>query len=75
MQQLHFFADNELQTGLTNVGAKIGSSISKNTNILIVKDEFSKDTGKAIEAIKLGIPIMTKDEFLNQYTLFVPEIL
>ena len=63
------FRDNELQTGLSNVGAKIGSSISKNTNILIVKDEFSKDTGKAMEAIKLGIPIMTKEEFLNQYTL------
>ena len=59
------FRDNELQTGLANVGSKIGSSISKNTNILIVKDEFSKDTGKAIEAIKLGIPIMTKEEFLN----------
>ena len=61
------FRDNELQTGLANVGAKLGSSISKNTNILIVKDEISKDTGKALEAQKLDIPIMTREDFLNKY--------
>ena len=60
------FRDAELIELLKNVGAKLGSSISKNTFVLLVKD-LEQDTGKALEAKQLGIPIMTKDDFTNKY--------
>ena len=62
------FRDAELQELIKNVGAKLGSSISKNTFVLLVKDASAdQDTGKALEAKQLGIPIMTKDDFTNKY--------
>ncbi len=60
------FRDAELIELLKNVGAKLGSSISKNTFVVLVKD-LDQDTGKALEAKQLGIPIMTKDDFTNKY--------
>ena len=62
------FRDTELQELIKNVGAKLGSSISKNTFVVLVKDQSAEqDTGKALEAKQLGIPIMTKDDFTNKY--------
>jgi NAD-dependent DNA ligase len=62
------FRDAELQELIKNVGAKLGSSISKNTFVLLVKDASAEqDTGKALEAKQLGIQIMTKDDFTNKY--------
>ena len=62
------FRDAELQELIKNVGAKLGSSISKNTFVLLVKDQNAEqDTGKALEAKQLGIPIMTKYDFTNKY--------
>ena len=60
------FRDNTLEDKLKKTGSKIGSSVSKNTFIVLVKDK-EKETGKTNEAIKLGIPIMTLDEFNNKY--------
>ena len=60
------FRDAELLELIKKVGAKLGSSISKNTFVLLVKD-LEQDTGKALEATQLGIPIMTKDDFTNKY--------
>jgi NAD-dependent DNA ligase len=62
------FRDNELQDALKNVGAKIGSSVSSKTFIVLVKDK-DEDTGKANEARKLGVPLMTPEEFKNKYSL------
>jgi len=62
------FRDAELIELIKNVGAKLGSSISKNTFVLLVKDaSVDQDTGKALEAKQLGIPIMGKDDFTNKY--------
>jgi NAD-dependent DNA ligase/DNA polymerase/3'-5' exonuclease PolX len=62
------FRDTELIELIKNVGAKLGSSISKNTFVLLVKDlHAEQDTGKALEAKQLGIPIMTKDTFIKHY--------
>jgi NAD-dependent DNA ligase len=62
------FRDAELLELIKKVGAKLGSSISKNTFVLLVKDlNAEQDTGKALEAKQLGIPIMTKDDFTNKY--------
>jgi NAD-dependent DNA ligase len=60
------FRDDEIQQKLKNVGAKLGSSVSKNTFIVLVKN-IDEDTGKAAEARKLGIPLMTPEEFKNKY--------
>ena len=60
------FRDVELQDKLKNIGAKLGSSVSKNTFIVLVKDD-DDDTGKASEARKLGIPLMTPVEFTAKY--------
>jgi len=62
------FRDNSIQDVLKSVGAKLGSSVSKNTFIVLVKDK-DEDTGKALEARKLGIPLMTPDEFKQKYLI------
>ena len=51
---------------LKNVGAIQGTNVSKNTNIVIAKSK-EEDTGKAEEARKLNIPIMSVDEFIKTY--------
>ena len=60
------FRDNELQTKLKNVGAVIGSSVSKNTFAVLTKDKDDK-TGKILDAIKLDVPVMTPEEFTEKY--------
>ena len=62
------FRDSELQEKLKNVGAKLGSSVSKNTFAVLVKD-IDEDTGKAADARKLGIPLMTPEGFTAKYLL------
>ncbi len=60
------FRDADLQNELKEVGAKLGSSVSSKTFVVLVKDK-DEDTGKAAEARKLNIPLMTPQEFRNQY--------
>lgn len=60
------FRDAELQDALKNVGAKLASSVSKNTFAVLVKN-MDEDTGKAADARKLGIPLMTPSAFKSQY--------
>jgi len=58
--------DANVAEALKKVGANLGSSVSKNTVVVIAKSA-DEDTGKASEARKLGIPIMTPSEFLGKY--------
>lgn len=51
---------------LKNVGANQGTSVSKNTFIVVAKNP-DEDTGKAEEARKLNIPIMTPEQFITAY--------
>jgi NAD-dependent DNA ligase len=60
------FRDKSLEESLKKVGAKLGSSVSKNTFLVIVKN-LEEETGKVLEAKKLGIPIITLDEFQKKY--------
>jgi NAD-dependent DNA ligase len=53
-------------SALKNVGGILGSSVSKNTVVVIAKS-VNEDTGKAADAKKLGIPIMTPSEFMTKY--------
>ena len=58
--------DAKVAEALKTVGANLGSSVSKNTVAVIAKSA-DEDTGKAAEARKLGIPIMTPAEFMAKY--------
>ena len=60
------FRDNAIQEALKNIGAKIGSSVSSKTFVVLVKDK-EEDTGKANEARKLNVPLMTPHEFTIKY--------
>jgi DNA ligase (NAD+) len=60
------FRDAQIQEAIKNVGAKLGSSVSKNTFIVLVKDK-DEDTGKAADARKLGVTLMTPEEFSKKY--------
>jgi len=62
------FRSKEISAKLKAVGAKEGSSVSKNTFVVLLKDK-DEDTTKANEARKLGIPLMTPDEFSAKYFL------
>jgi NAD-dependent DNA ligase len=58
--------DTRVIDALKSVGANQGSSVSKNTVVVIAKSA-DEDTGKAAEARRLNIPIMTPDQFLAKY--------
>ena len=60
------FRDANIQQALKDVGAKLGSSVSKNTFAVLVKD-LAEDSGKAQDAKKLGIQLMTPEEFRTKY--------
>jgi len=60
------FRDKNLEEEIKNAGAKIGSSVTKNTFIVIVKN-LEEDTGKASDAKKIGVQIITLDDFKKKY--------
>jgi NAD-dependent DNA ligase len=61
------FRDAFIQDKLEGMGVKISSSISKNTNYLIVKDKetIEENTGKVEKAKELGVKIITKNELIK----------
>ncbi len=58
------FRDKDLEKYIEDNGGTIQSGVSKNTTILIIKDESVRDTSKALKAKELGVKVMTKDEFI-----------
>lgn len=59
------FRDKELEKKIEELGGKINSTISKNIDYLIIKDNSILETTKVKKAIELNIKIMTKDEFIK----------
>ena len=57
---------DELAKEITSRGGKVTGSVSKNTNILINND-VNSTSSKNVSAQRLGIPIMTEEEFVNLY--------
>ncbi len=55
------FRDKELTKYLENEGAKITNSLSKNTDILIIKDKTVMETAKVKKAQELDIKIILRD--------------
>jgi NAD-dependent DNA ligase len=62
------FRDKELQQKLDKIGVKLGTSVSKKTFVVLVKD-LDDDTGKADKARKLGVQLMTPETFKKKYSL------
>ena len=60
------FRDAAIQQSLKDVGAKLGASVSKNTFAVLVKD-LEEETGKVADAKKIGIPVLTLEQFKTQY--------
>lgn len=60
------FRDSDLSNNIEKRNGSIMSSVSKNTTILIVKDN-AKETSKIIQARTLGISIFSKEEFIEKY--------
>jgi NAD-dependent DNA ligase len=58
--------DKQIMEFLKEVGAVLGSTVSKNTFIVIAKT-VEDDTSKAEEARKLNIPIMSVEQFIQKY--------
>ena len=58
--------DKQVIEILKIAGAVQGASVSKNT-FLVVAKSADDDTGKAEDARKLGIPILSVDQFLQKY--------
>lgn len=56
----------ELQSAIEQAGGKVVSSVSKNTNYLINNDSTST-SAKNLSAQKLGIPILTEQEFIEKF--------
>ena len=57
------FRNKELEEKLKSVGAKIGTSVSKNTHLVVAKDK-NDETGKVLEAKKFGVNVVSLAEFL-----------
>ena len=57
---------DELVKRITDHGGKVTGRVSKNTNILINND-VNSTSSKNVSAQRLGIPIMTEEEFVNLY--------
>jgi DNA ligase (NAD+) len=60
------FRDKELEAQIVLVGGKIASSISKNTFAVLVKN-LDETSGKVEVAKKLGIQVITRDDFVLKY--------
>ena len=59
------FRDKDIQTKIEEQGGKVGSSVSKNTDFLIVKESLDEMTDKMKKATELGVKILTKDKVLK----------
>tara|TARA_Y100000591_G_C21848092_1_gene709905 strand:+ start:727 stop:4128 length:3402 start_codon:yes stop_codon:yes gene_type:complete len=62
------FRDKELIEKLEKVGAEQQSAVSKKTFMVIVKDK-DEDTGKAEQARRLGVQVLTPEEVKDKYNL------
>jgi DNA ligase (NAD+) len=61
------FRDALFQDKMKEIGAKLGSSVSSKTFAVLVKDSGLESSTKVTDANKLNIPVMTLNEFRENY--------
>jgi NAD-dependent DNA ligase len=61
------FRDKETESKIESQGGKMGSTVSKNTDYLVVKDQsvIDEPTDKVSKAISLGVKIITKEKLIS----------
>ena len=59
----------ELKKQIENAGGKVVDSVTKNTSLVICNDANST-TAKIVGAKKLGITVLTEQEFFEKYLTF-----
>lgn len=65
--EVHKFANRkELEMFIEMNGGKTQSGVSKKTNYLICNE--ASESGKYVTATKLGVPIITEDEFIERFS-------
>jgi len=62
------FRDKDLIAEIEKYGGELSGSVSKNTCVVLVKN-IDEDTGKAEQARKLDIPIMTPEMFKEKFQI------
>ena len=62
----HFVNRDAMKERIEALGGKVAGSVSKKTTALINNDSMS-ESSKNVSAKKLGIPIMTEEEFMEKY--------
>ncbi len=62
------FRDKELEALIKSSGGKISTSVSSKTSLVVAKD-IDDDSAKIKNAKKLGIKLMTLDDFKNKYNI------
>lgn len=63
------FRDKKLVEQLKALGAEQAGAVTKKVDVVVSPDGEESDTGKAEQAKKLGIPIMTPAQFKEKYGL------
>lgn len=61
------FRDKKMEEDILSRGGKVTGTVSGNTSVLIVAKLADKSTTKSAKAMKLGVPVMTKEEFVQRY--------
>ena len=61
------FRDAELQRKIVANGGVMGTSVSSKTSVLVTAGSKGATSQKAQTAQKLGVPVMTKDDFVHRY--------
>ncbi len=56
------FRDKDIISYIENEGGILTNTVSKNTDLLVIKDKSVMDTSKVIKAKELGVKIITKDK-------------
>jgi len=60
------FRNKEWEELLESFGGKVGSTVSKNTSLVVAADP-TDNTGKILKANDLGVRVISKDQFEREY--------
>ena len=58
---------NMIESHLDRVGAKLGKRVTKETAVVVVRDDPLYESGKTKDAAKQNVPTMTVEQFLGKF--------
>lgn len=61
------FRDKEMEKQIELNGGKVTGSVTGNTSAVIVQNKGGKLTGKPLKAQELGVPVYSKEEFIEEF--------